>query len=131
MSPAKMSRIESSTRAVLDLHNAYNRHDVPAILAVLSPDCALETASPAPDGTSIKGLDAISAHLQGLFEGYPDLKLEIEEIFGLGFQVVMRWRQTGGEAPLRGVDLFKFRGEQVVEWLSYGKRRFLRSSDFT
>ena len=122
MSPAKMSRIESCTRTVLELHTAYNRHDTPAILALLSPDCTLETSSPAPDGTSIKGLDAISAHLQDLFAGNPENKLEIEEIFGQAFHVVMRWQQAGGEAPLRGVDIFKFHGEQISEWLKYVKR---------
>ena len=122
MSPAKLSRFEFSTRTALDLHAACNRHDLPAILVLLSPDCTLETVSPAPDGTFLNGLDAISTHLQGLFTANPNLRLEIEEIFGLGFHVVMRWRQTGGEESLRGADIYKFKGEKVSEWLRYGKR---------
>ena len=121
MSPAKLSRIESGTRTVLKLHTAYNRHDIPAILALLSPDCTLETSFPAPEGISIKGLDAISAHLQDLFTGNPEYKLEIEEIFGQAFHVVMRWQQAGGDAPLRGVDIFKIHGGQISEWLRYRK----------
>ncbi|MFC2063602.1 nuclear transport factor 2 family protein [Chloroflexota bacterium] len=122
MSPAKMARIESCTRTVIDLLTAYNQHDIPSLLTFLSPDCILETASPAPDGTTLKGSNAISSHLQDLFAQNPDLKLEIENIFGQAFHVVIRWQQVGGEAPLRGVDIFKFRGEQLSEWLRYVKR---------
>ena len=121
MSPVKLSRFESGTRTILDLQAAFNRHDLPAILVLLSPDCSLETANPAPDRYVFEGIDAISAHLQGVLKDQPFLKLEIEEIFGMGFRVVMRWRMSGGENPVHGVDIFKFRGEQICEWLRYEK----------
>ena len=121
MSPVKLSRFESGTRTILNLQAAFNRHDLPAILVLLSLDCILETASPPPDGTFLKGADDISAYLQGLFETYPNLKLEIEEIFGMGFRVVMRWRMAEGKNPARGVDIFKFKGEKICEWLRYQK----------
>jgi hypothetical protein len=120
-----LARMESSVRTVLDFQQAFNRQDIPAMLALCSDDCCLETASPAPDGTTHKGREALSRHWQDTFQSSPDAQLKIEDIFGLGLHCVMRWRLGRGEAgagsSLRGVDLFQVRDGLICEIFSYVK----------
>ena len=121
MSPTRMSRIESGTRTVLDFHSAFNRHDLDVMADLLDENCLIETASPPPDGTVIKGREAIIEALKDKFEQSANLQLKIEEIFGMGFHVVMRWRQSGGELPLRGVEIIKVVDGLIIEIFSYIK----------
>jgi limonene-1,2-epoxide hydrolase len=121
-----LARLESSVRIVLDFQQAFNRHDIPAMLALCSGDCRLETASPAPEGTSLKGRDELSRYWQESFQCAPQAQLKIEDIFGLGLHCVMRWRldqgERGGlERHLRGVDLFQVRDGLICEIFSYVK----------
>lgn len=108
MTPVRMSKVESSTRHVL----AYNQHAVDAILNLLSDDCVFE---PVSNGIVFQGKDKIKTALIEEFTSKP--KLKIEEIFGLGLHVVMRWKIDGQ----RGADIFKFRGELICEKHSYAK----------
>jgi len=114
MSPVRMSKIESSTRNALAYKDAFNKHDVNTILALLSQDCVFE---PVQDGLRIEGIEAIRAYLEEMFKGNEQAKMEIEEIFGMGLHVILRWRVDGQ----RGVDIFKFRGELICEKVSYQK----------
>ena len=123
MSPTRMSRIESATRTVLDFHSAFNRHDLEVIADLLDENCLFEAASPAPDGTLIKGRGAIIEALHVRFKKSADLRLEIEEIFGMGFRVVMRWCQSGGKIPLRGVEIFKVVDGLITEIFAYVKEK--------
>ena len=114
MSPIRMSKIESSTRNALAYKEAFNNLDVDAILAMLSKDCVFE---PIQDITQIKGIEAIQAYLEEMFKSNEQAKIEIEEIFGMGLHVIIRWRMNNQ----RGVDIFKFRGELICEKRSYAK----------
>ena len=126
MSPIRMSRLESAIRLVLDFNEAFNRHDVAGMMQLLSDDCVIENAHPAPDGTVYAGKEAISQFWQDFFRTSPQAHLKIEEIFGLGERCVMRWRHEGGDAAgnkgqVRGVDIFRVRNGSIREKLSYIK----------
>lgn len=114
MSPVRMSKIESSTRNALTYKDAFNKKSVDTILALLSDDCIFE---PVQNDTQIKGIEAIQTHLEEIFKSNEQAKIEIEEIFGIGLHVIMRWRMN----DRRGVDIFKFRGELICEKRSYSK----------
>lgn len=127
MSPARMSRIEAATRTVLAFHDAFNRHDVAGMMALMSEDCIFENTYPAPDGTVYAGREAVTQFWQDFFRESPQAQIEIEEIFGLGGNhCVMRWRYhwvdaAGQAGHVRGVDVFKVEDGLIREKLSYVK----------
>ena len=112
MSPARMSRLETSIRVVIEFNEAFNRHDIKAMMQLMSDDCIFENTNPAPDGAMIKGKDAVTQFWEGFFRQSPHAHIEIEEIFSLSFRCVMRWKYTwvdasGKSGHVRGVDIFK------------------------
>jgi len=126
MSPARMSKIESGTRLVLEFGKAFNRQDVAAMAQFLCEDCVLETGSPAPDGAVYRGRAAAAGYWQALFRELPGAHLEIEEVFGIGLRCVMRWKLAwagdGGEAAhLRGIDVFEMREGLIYRMFTYVK----------
>ena len=119
MCPIRMSKLETAIRTVLELNAAFNRRDLPAMLALMSEDCVFESAQSA----RLAGRQSIAAFWEDFFARTPSAKIEIEEIFSLGERCVMRWRFTIGAAePVRGVDLFRVPGGLISEILSYEKR---------
>jgi ketosteroid isomerase-like protein len=126
MSPARMDRVESGIRVVLEFNAAFNRHDVAGMMQLMSDDCVFENTSPAPDGTVYTGKAAVTQFWQDFFRASPHAHIDIEEIFGLGMRCIMRWRyewvdETGIKGHVRGVDIFHVKGGLIVEKLSYVK----------
>ena len=126
MSPIRMSKIETAIRLVLDFNEAFNRHDVPGMMQRMSADCIFENTYPAPDGTTYQGKEAVTQFWEDFFRDSPSAHIEIEEIFGMGNQCVMRWRYewvdaAGKQGHVRGVDIFKVQEGLIAEKLSYVK----------
>lgn len=126
MSPIRMSKLETSIRLVLEFHNALNRHDVPAMMQMMSADCVFENTFPAPDGERFEGKDAVTRFWEDFVRSSPQARIEIEEIFSLGSRCVLRWRyewvdETGQPGHVRGVDLFRVEEGLITEKLSYVK----------
>jgi hypothetical protein len=126
MNPTRLARVESAMRVVLDFHEAFNRHDVSAMMALMSEDSVFENTFPAPDGAVYTGKQAISRFWQQFFEESPRAQIDIEEIFGLGNRCIMRWKyewvdHTGANGHVRGVDIYQVRDGLIREKLSYVK----------
>jgi len=126
MSPIRMSKIEAGVRTVIEFNEAFNRHDVAGMMQMMSDDCVFENTAPAPDGTVYKGQMAVTQFWQDFFRESPNAHIEIEEIFGMGFRCVMRWRYewvdaAGKKGHVRGVDIFKLKDGLICEKLSYVK----------
>lgn len=126
MSPIRMSKIEAGVRTVLDFNDAFNRHDVAGMMQLMSDDCIFENTAPAPDGTVFSGKEAVTKFWQDFFRESPSAHIDIEEIFGLGFHCVMRWKYgwvdaDGNKGHVRGVDIFKLKDGLICEKLSYVK----------
>ena len=126
MSPMRMSKIEAVVRNVLAFNEAFNRHDVPAMMGLMSANCVFENTAPAPDGTRYVGVEAVAQFWGDFFRAAPQAHIKIEEIFGLGERCVMRWEyswvEAGGDrGHVRGVDVFRVRGGLIIEKLSYVK----------
>lgn len=121
MTPTRMSKIESSARAVMDFNDAFNRHDVPSMMQLTSDDTIFENTDPSPDGTKYSGKDAVTKFWEGFFRNAPNAHIDIEEIFGFGNRCVMRWTYTWGDGHVRGVDVFKLKDGLIAEKLSYVK----------
>jgi ketosteroid isomerase-like protein len=126
MTPIRMEKIESASRIVISFIEAFNRHDVPAMMHLIGNDCLFETASPAPDGTIYTGKPAITQYFQDLFIHFPQTQLKAEELLGFGIRCMLRWRidwtnPSGDTAHLRGMDLFRVEQDLICEKRSYIK----------
>jgi ketosteroid isomerase-like protein len=110
---------------ILRFHDAFNSHDVDAIMALMSEDCVFENTYPAPDGTRLVGQRDVRAAWQALFRDSPQAMFAIEDAFASGDRGVIRWRYSWGDEPggghVRGVDIFRVRDGRVAEKLSYVK----------
>lgn len=121
MSPTRMAKVESSIRIVLEFNEAFNRHDVAAMMRLMSADCVFENTSPAPDGSLYSGQNTVAQFWETFFRESPKARIEIEEIFGLGNRCVMRWKYDWGNGHVRGVDIFKVEEGSISEKFSYVK----------
>ena len=115
-----------SVRAVVEQFNdAFNRHDVDAVMRLMTDDCIFDNTRPPPEGTRIVGQDAVRQVWASFFERSPHARFEAEEIFEAGDRVVVRWVyhwvRDGAPGHVRGVDLFRVRDGRVAEKLSYVK----------
>jgi hypothetical protein len=122
----KMAKIEVAMRVALEFNDAFNRHDVPAMMALMSDDCVFENTSPAPDGAVYTGKEAVTQFWQDFFHASPQAHIKVEEIFGLGWRCVLRWRYdwvdaAGEQGHVRGVDVFTVKNGLISEKLSYVK----------
>jgi ketosteroid isomerase-like protein len=102
---------------------AFDRQDLDAVMAAMTPDCVFEATSP-PDGVRHVGAEAVRSAWASFFASAPDAVFETEETVAWGDRAVVRWRFRWGGADgghVRGVDIFRVRAGLVAEKLSYVK----------
>ena len=126
MSPARMDKVEAAMRLVMTFNDAFNRHDVDAMMELMSDDCVFENTAPAPDGTVYSGKEAVTQFWRDFFRDSPGAQITIEELFGAGLRCVMRWRYSwvdasGQAGHVRGVDIYQVKNNLICEKLSYVK----------
>jgi ketosteroid isomerase-like protein len=118
---------EATLREVLD---AFNRHDLDAIMADFADDAVLETPRGAdPWGTRFVGREEVRAGLAKRFEGIPDVHYGEDRHFlsAAGDRGASEWLLTGttttGERlAVRGCDLWELADGRIVRKDSYWKR---------
>ena len=112
----------AETLATIERFNdAFNRHDVDGVMALMTDDVVFENTSPPPDGERHEGQTAVRAFWEQFFAGSPRAHFEAEDIFAAGDRCAVRWRYSWGGGSIRGVDLFRVEGGKVAEKLSYVK----------
>ena len=95
---------------------AFNRHDLDAIMSHFADDCVLETPrGPDPWGRRYVGKDEVRKGLAARFEGIPDVHYVGGGHFASGNRAVSEWTISGttveveGEQiEVRGCDLWTF-----------------------
>jgi ketosteroid isomerase-like protein len=110
---------------VVDRFNAaFNRHDVGAVMDLMTDDVVFESTAP-PDGERHEGAAAVRAAWEQLFRESPDAHFDTEDVIASGDRCVVCWRYTwtddGTEQHIRGVDILRVRDGKVAEKLSYVK----------
>ena len=114
--------MSASTEATIKAFNeAFGRHDVDAVMALMTDDCIFENTLPTPDGERHVGQPAVRAFWTKFFHDSPRAAFETEEMVVAGDRAVVRWRFDWGDGHIRGIDLFKVRDGKVAEKLSYVK----------
>jgi ketosteroid isomerase-like protein len=118
--------MSEQARTVIERFNeAFNLHDVDAIMGWMTEDCVFENTRPAPEGTRISGQRALRAFWEEFFRRSPQAHFETEELFASGDRCVVRWTyrwvRDGVPGHVRGVDVFRVRDGKISEKLSYVK----------
>jgi taurine dehydrogenase small subunit len=109
--------------------NAWNRHDIDAILAMMTTDCVFDASGgPAVNGTHYEGQEAVRAAFQQVFDTYPDAQWAGARHFVAGDRGVSEWtfsgtRADGSRLEVHGCDLFTFRDGKIAVKNSYRKNR--------
>lgn len=116
----------ATTLGVIEQFNeAFSRHDVDAIMALMTDDCVFESTGP-PDGQRAEGQEAVRAVWEEFFRASPDAHFDAEEMITAGDRCVVRWRYIwsngdGSRGHIRGVDVYRVRDGKVAEKLAYVK----------
>ena len=120
-----MTTVEDPTTATLAavarFSEAFDRHDVDAVMATMSPDCRFESTGPAPDGGVFTGAAAVREIWQQFFRDNPTAIFVTEERFAADDRCVVRWRYDWGSGHVRGIDIFRVSDGLVTEKLCYVK----------
>ena len=103
-----------------EVADAFNRHDLDAIMAAFSDECVLETPR-GPDawGTRFVGKSEVREGLAARFAGIPDVHYGNDDHFACGDRGASEWTLTGtttdGERiEVRGCDLWTFDAEGKI-----------------
>ncbi len=107
--------------------DAFNRHDLDAIMAFFSDDCAFDfPRGPEPWGKRFVGKEHVREALAGRFKGIPDVHYGEDRHFVAGDRGVSEWTLTGVTVAgvmvhVRGCDLWEFRNGKIIKKDSYWK----------
>ena len=109
--------------------DAWNRHDIEALMTFMSEDCVFE-ASAGPDvaGNRYVGREAVRAGFTEVWVTYPDAQWSDARHFICGDRGVSEWTFTGTRADgsrveVHGCDVFTFRDGKIALKNSYRKNR--------
>jgi ketosteroid isomerase-like protein len=107
--------------------DAFNRHDLDAIMSLFADDCVLESPrGPDPWGRRFVGAEEVREGLRARFTGIPDVHYGDGSHFVAGERGVSEWTLTGTTTDrerleVRGCDLWTFRGDKIVRKDSFWK----------
>ena len=109
---------------------AFNRHDLDAIMAMMTGDCTFEaSAGPETAGTRHIGAAAVRAAFAKTFAAFPDSRWDSARHFVAGDRGVSEWIYRGTRAAdgarieVAGCDIFTFRGSRIAVKNSMRKDR--------
>ena len=116
---------KATLEAVERFNDAFNRHDVDAVMAAMTDDCVFESTAP-PLGERHVGSRAVRAAWDDFFTSTPTAHFDSEDVIAVGDRCVVRWRFTwqnddGSTGTVRGVDVLRVRDGKVAEKFAYVK----------
>ncbi len=109
--------------------DAFNNHDVDALMACMTEDCVFEGAGgPEVYGVRFQGRDAVAAAFAKVWADMPDAHWGEGNHFVLGQRGVSEWTFTGTQADgsrihAQGCDLFTFRDGKIHLKQAFRKNR--------
>jgi ketosteroid isomerase-like protein len=115
-----------ATVAAVDRFNeAFNAHDVDAVMACMTDDAVFESTSP-PAGDRHEGAAAVRAAWEAFFAASPSAHFEAEEVIATDDRCIVRWVYSwtdadGSVGSIHGVDVLRVRDGKVAEKLAYVK----------
>jgi ketosteroid isomerase-like protein len=115
----------ATATAIERFNEAFNRHDVDAVMAAMTDDCVFESTAP-PAGERHEGAAAVRSAWKEFFGASPTAHFDTEEMIIAGDRGVVCWRYTwqaadGKTDTIRGVDVLRVRDGRVAEKFAYVK----------
>jgi steroid delta-isomerase-like uncharacterized protein len=105
--------IEALSEAIGHYNEAWNAHDLDAIVAMHAPDMvfANHTAGETAQGEGVRG------HIAKIFASWPDMKFETRRLYVREGVVTQEWTATATHSqPLRRGDLEAAPSGRTVSW---------------
>ncbi len=105
--------IDALTETIGRYNDAWNAHDVDAIVAMHAPDMvfANHTAGESASGEEVRG------HIASIFEAWPDLRFETRRLYVRDGLVVQEWTATATHTnPMRRGDIEAAPTGNPVSW---------------
>lgn len=109
--------------------DAWNRHDVEALMSFMTDDCVFEaSAGPEICGQRSEGREAVRGAFAQVWATFPNAHWGNARHFVCGERGVSEWtfagtRQDGTKVEMHGCDLFTFRDGKISVKNSYRKNR--------
>ncbi|MBC6492047.1 DUF4440 domain-containing protein [Flavihumibacter stibioxidans] len=109
---------------------AFNAHDIKAIMEHMTDDCVFEaSAGPEAGGQKFIGHEQVRKAFEDVFSSFPDAQWSNPRHFILGDRGFTEWLFTGTKADgtkveVTGCDLFTFKDGKIAVKNSYRKNRF-------
>jgi steroid delta-isomerase-like uncharacterized protein len=122
-----MPSAKAATPLLQAFLEAFNAHDVDAIMSFFSEDCVFDTPrGPAPGGHHLVGRQQVREGIQARFDGIPDIVYGRDRHWTCGDRGVSEWtirgtQTTGEPIEVRGCDLFEFTNGKISRKDSFWK----------
>ena len=107
--------------------DAFNAHDVEAVMSFFTEDCVFDMPrGPAPGGRRLVGKRQVREGIQSRFDGIPDVHYGDDRHWICGDRGVSEWTirgtlTTGEPIEVRGCDLFEFTDGKISRKDSFWK----------
>jgi len=127
MSPGGFMAGEVTVELLKDFLEAFNRHDLDAIMQYFADECVFYMPrGAAPRGDRYLGKEQVRAGLATRFQGLPDVHYGDDTHWVCGDFGVSEWtltgtRHSGERIEVRGVDLLEFKDGKIIRKDSYWK----------
>ncbi len=101
-------------------NDAWNAHDLDAVMALVAEDCVFEATTPAPDGSRYEGRAAVREAWAPVV-GDARAHVTVERTIGDRDHVVQQWCYDWGAGHVRGVDVIRVADGAITAKHSYVK----------
>jgi ketosteroid isomerase-like protein len=116
-----MAEIQLTEELMQAISAAFNSRDVERIVSYFAEDAVFCLArGPEPVGRTLRGKAAIRKALSDRFRQIPDMRWDGQDYILAGDQAVSIWTvrgkgADGEELNYQGCDIYRFRGDRIVE----------------
>ena len=105
---------QSLNEAIGRYNDAWNDHDLDAIMAMHAPDMVFENHTA---GESAQGPEEVRAHIGSIFESWPDLRFETRRLYVRDGVVTQEWTASATHSStMRRGDLVAEPTGEKIEW---------------
>ena len=124
-----MTKTQLSATDLSDLFDAFNRHDVDAVMSYFADDCIFNAVGgPEVYGTRFEGRQAIASAFSGVWAAMADAHWDHHGHFVHGDRAVSEWtfsgtNTDGTRVEAEGCDLFTLRDGKIVRKQAFRKSR--------
>ena len=122
-----MSSTKTGTEVLEAFLDAFNAHDVDAIMEFFADDCVLEMPrGPAPGGRRLVGKEQVREGIRSRLDGIPDIHYGDDRHFVCGDRGVSEWTirgtdREGHRIEVRGCDLLELADGKITRKDSFWK----------